>query len=148
MCRPRRSQTIGLRSVRVSLQECRSLQIRAECLDQAGGDPADEGGGGGCLPLAVFNVGRKHEGARMDQVPEELLARASQSVTAWLVPNEMAALRRESRAGRGLPPSRLARDLIVSSLQSKGKERRRGTSLGGGEGPKRSKRSEAPFAAV
>jgi hypothetical protein len=62
-------------------------------------------------------------GVRMDQVPEALLARASQSVTAWLVPKEMAALRRESRR-RGLPLSRLARELIVSSLQTKGKERR------------------------
>jgi hypothetical protein len=40
----------------------------------------------------------------MDQVPEALLALANQSVTAWLVPNEMAALRKESRR-RGLAPS-------------------------------------------
>jgi hypothetical protein len=78
----------------------------------------------------------------MDQVPEALLAKASQSVTAWLVPNEMAALRRESRR-RGLALSRLARELIVSSLKSNRKEKRRGTSTGGGEGQKRSRRSEA-----
>ena len=61
----------------------------------------------------------------MDKVPEALLAKASQSVTAWLVPNEMAALHRESRR-RGLAPSRLARELILSSLQTKRKEKRRG----------------------
>jgi hypothetical protein len=70
----------------------------------------------------------------MDQVPEALLAKASQSVTAWLVPNEMAALRRESRR-RGLALSRLARELIVSSLQHKRKEKRRGIQLGDGADP-------------
>jgi hypothetical protein len=75
----------------------------------------------------------------MDQVPEALLASASQSVTAWLVPKEMAALRRESRR-RGLAPSRLARDLIVLSLKSKRREKRRGTPERGGDGLKRSKR--------
>ena len=50
----------------------------------------------------------------MDRVPEALFARASLSVTAWLIPTEMAALRRESRR-HGLPPSRLARELIVAS---------------------------------
>ena len=79
----------------------------------------------------------------MDQVPEALLAKASQSVTAWLVPTEMAALRRESRR-RGLALSRLARELIVSSLQSNRREKRRGTPSGGGAGLKRSKRSEGP----
>ncbi len=59
----------------------------------------------------------------MDRVPEALFARASLSVTAWLVPAEMAALRREGRR-RGLPPSRLARELIVASLQSRRKEKR------------------------
>jgi hypothetical protein len=53
----------------------------------------------------------------MDQVPETLLAKASQSVTAWLVPNEMAALRRESRR-RGFALSRLACEMIISSLKS------------------------------
>jgi hypothetical protein len=83
----------------------------------------------------------------MDRVPEALFAKASQSVTAWLVPNEMAALRRESRR-RGLAPSRLARELIISSLKSNRKERRRGTSTGGGERQKRSRRSETPKTVV
>lgn len=78
---------------------------------------------------------------QMDQVPEALLAKASQSVTAWLVPNEMAALRRESRR-RGLALSRLARELIVSSLQAKRKEKRRGISMGDGADLKRTRRSE------
>jgi hypothetical protein len=78
---------------------------------------------------------------QMDQVPEALLAKASQSVTAWLVPNEMAALRRESRR-RGLALSRLARELIVSSLKSTRKERRRGTSSRGGDGRKRAQQAE------
>ena len=82
------------------------------------------------------------QGVRMDQVPEALLTRASQSVTAWLVPNEMAALRRESRR-RGLALSRLARELIVSSLQSKRKEKRRGISTGDGADLKRTRRSES-----
>jgi hypothetical protein len=77
----------------------------------------------------------------MDQVPEALLTRAGQSVTAWLVPNEMAALRRESRR-RGLALSRLARELIVSSLKSTRKERRRGTSSRGGDGRKRAEQAE------
>ena len=79
----------------------------------------------------------------MDRVPETLLAKASLSVTAWLVPTEMAALRRESRR-RGLAPSRLARDLIVSSLKSRRKEKRRGTSSGGEDGQARSRGSRGP----
>ena len=78
----------------------------------------------------------------MDRGPEEMLAKASQSVTAWLVPNEMAALRRESRR-RGLALSRLARELVVSSLQTKRKEKRRGTLPGDGEDLKRTRRSES-----
>jgi hypothetical protein len=77
----------------------------------------------------------------MDHVPESLLAKASQSVTAWLVPNEMAALRRESRR-RGLAPSRLARELIVSSLKSNRKEKRRGISSGDGEYQQRTRQVE------
>lgn len=83
----------------------------------------------------------------MDHVPEALLAKASQSVTAWLVPNEMAALRRESRR-RGLALSRLARELIVSSLQTNRKEKRRGISLGDGEDLKRTRRSESTVSAA
>jgi hypothetical protein len=79
----------------------------------------------------------------MDRVPEALLAKASLSVTAWLVPDEMAALRRESRR-RGLAPSRLARDLIVSSLKSRRREMRRGTSSGDEDGQARSRRSSGP----
>jgi len=71
--------------------------------------------------------------ADVDQVPDALLVRATLSVTAWLAPTEMAALRRESRK-RGLAPSRLARDLIVSTLQSRRKEKRRGTALREGDG--------------
>ena len=57
----------------------------------------------------------------MDQVPEALLARASQSVTAWLVPNEMAALRRESRAARlGSQPLGPRTDRLQSPNQTKG----------------------------
>ncbi len=82
----------------------------------------------------------------MDQVPETLLARASQSVTAWLVPNEMAALHRESRR-RGLAPSRLARELILTSLQTKRKEKRRGKHEGDGEILKRARPSEATLQA-
>jgi hypothetical protein len=80
----------------------------------------------------------------MDRVPEALLSKTSQSVTAWLVPNEMAALRRESRR-RGLAPSRLARELIVSSLKSKRREKRRGTILRTGDVRERAKLVEAPI---
>jgi hypothetical protein len=80
----------------------------------------------------------------MDRVPEVLLSKASQSVTAWLVPNEMAALRRESRR-RGLAPSRLARELIVSSLKSNRKEKRRGTTLRTGDVRERARPVEAPI---
>ena len=76
----------------------------------------------------------------MDRVPEALLAKASLSVTAWLVPTEMAALRRESRR-RGLAPSRLARDLIVSSVKSRRKEARHGTGSRYEDGQARSSRS-------
>jgi hypothetical protein len=79
----------------------------------------------------------------MDQVPEALLALANQSVTAWLVPNEMAALRKESRR-RGLAPSLLARELIVSSLKTKRKEKRRGLPLGDVDDQQRTRRSEGP----
>jgi hypothetical protein len=61
----------------------------------------------------------------LDRVPDALLVRAVLSVTAWLAPAEMTALRRESRRRR-VAPSRLARDLIVSSLQSTRREKRRG----------------------
>ncbi len=60
----------------------------------------------------------------MDEVPEALRARASHSVTAWLVPDEMAVLRRESRR-RGVAMSRLARDLIVASLRNSRERRMR-----------------------
>ena len=78
----------------------------------------------------------------MDQVPDALLVRAALSVTAWLVPNEMSALRRESRR-RGVAPSRLARELIVSSLRSTRKEKRRGTSQRDGDERKRVGRPES-----
>ncbi len=86
-------------------------------------------------------------GVRMDQVPDALLARASQSVTAWLVPNEMAALRRESRR-RGLALSRLARELITSSLKTNRKEKRREMPLGDGGDPKRTRRSRTTQSGV
>jgi hypothetical protein len=65
-------------------------------------------------------VKRAAEWAAVAVSPDSIAARANQSITARWVPNEMAALRRVSRR-RGLALSRLARELIISSLQTQQK---------------------------